>query len=309
MKANVANIRPVIMCGGAGSRLWPASRETMPKQFSDMFGERSTFQNALLRAADLGRPLVMTSVAQSHVATRQMTQTGVAGDILREPVRRDSGPAVAAACLTIAREDRGAIALVLPSDHVIRDREAFADAVARALPAAMDGRLVTFGVAATSPETGFGYVERGDALAPDVWSVARFHEKPCIAEASEYVARGMLWNAGMFLFKAEALIEEYRRFEASISAVEDAVRHMVGSSTGATLGAEYAAARAVSLDYAVMEKTDRAAVASLSCGWSDVGSWAAVWELGGGTATGTSRGARSSFSTAEGATSPARDHW
>jgi mannose-1-phosphate guanylyltransferase/mannose-6-phosphate isomerase len=280
MKANIASVRPVIMSGGAGSRLWPASRDAMPKQFSDLFGKRSTFQLAIARGADFGRPLVMTNATHRYLAARQMAEVGIQGDILLEPVRRDTGPSIAAACLAICEDDPEALALVLPSDHFVRDDEAFSDAIACALPAALAGRLVVFGVRPSSAETAYGYIEAGEVVADGLWSVLRFREKPCLVDAAEYVSRGMLWNSGNFLFRADVLVNEYRRFEPSLGAIEAAVRARVRSGGVAVLGPSYADARAISLDYAVMEHTKRAAVVELSCGWSDVGSWNAIWELG-----------------------------
>lgn len=280
MKANVTNIRPVIMCGGAGTRLWPVSRDAMPKQFANLFDGHTTFQTALRRGADLGRPLVMTNCEHRFLAARQMAEVGIEGDILLEPVRRDSGPAVAAACLAIAEEAPDAIALVLPADHVVRDQDGFVDSVMHAAATAAAGRLVVFGVRPTGPETGYGYIESGPDIGRGVWAVSRFREKPSAADAQKFVARGMLWNSGNFMFRVGALIDEYRRFEPTFSEVEQAVRERSSSGLAALLGSSYARAKAISLDYAVMERTARAAMVDLCCDWSDVGSWSAVWELG-----------------------------
>lgn len=280
MKANVANVRPVILCGGAGTRLWPASRDAMPKQFADLFGGLTTFQTALQRGAEFGRPLVMTNAEHRFLAARQMAQLRIDGDILLEPARRDSGPAIVAACCAIAEEDPNAVALVMPADHVVRDHDGFSEAVVRGLPAAMGRRLVVFGVRPTAPETGYGYVEAGQPIAHGVWAVSRFREKPCSADAAAYVSQGLLWNSGNFLFRARTLIDEYSRFEPSASVVEAAVRGRVRSGGASVLGADYRDAIAKSLDYAVMERTKRAAVVELCCDWSDVGSWNALWEIG-----------------------------
>jgi len=280
VSANI-NIRPVIMCGGAGTRLWPLSRDAMPKQFADLFGEFTTFQGTLRRSADFGRPLVMTNVEHRFLVMRQMAEMGIEGDVLLEPVRRDSGPAILAACGAIAQEDPDCVALVMPADHVVRDPDGFINAVARGLPAALAGRLVVFGVEPTAPETAYGYIEAGEPVGQGVRSVSRFREKPCAADAEEYVAQGMFWNSGNFLFLAGALLDEYRRYEApSAAAVELAVRDRARSGSARVLGASYADAVPKSLDYAVMERTDRAAVVELRCDWSDVGSWNALWEIG-----------------------------
>jgi mannose-1-phosphate guanylyltransferase / mannose-6-phosphate isomerase len=279
----MTTIRPLVLCGGVGARLWPASRNTLPKQFAALIGDRSTFQETLLRAAKigLGRPLIVTNQAQCFLAQQQLVALSIECDILAEPARRDSGPAIAAGCLAIAREDPEALVLVLPSDHVMRDPDAFMIAVSAGVPAAKAGRLVTFGVTPTHPETGYGYIEPGETVAPGVASVACFAEKPTIAKAEEYVAAGLLWNSGNFLFKASVLVEEYRRFDpATIAALAESVE-TAATCTGVTiLGEAYERAVPKSIDYAVMEKTARAAVVPMSCGWSDIGSWDALWGFG-----------------------------
>ncbi|MBN8934869.1 MAG: mannose-1-phosphate guanylyltransferase/mannose-6-phosphate isomerase [Rhizobiales bacterium] len=279
----MTTIRPVILCGGAGARLWPASRDTMPKQFAALLGERSTFQETVLRAGacGFGRPLIVTNQAHRFLAERQLADLSIAADILIEPSRRDSGPAIAAACLALTRSDPDGLALVLASDHVVRDTQAFHHAIAGGVAAAEAGRLVTFGVVPTRPETGYGYVEPGCLIAGAASTVVRFAEKPCVEKAAEYVAAGLLWNSGNFLFRADALLGEYRRFDPeTLAALCTALGSSTASGGAVLLGPEYAHATAQSIDYAVMEKTSRAAVVRLSCGWSDVGSWDALWGLG-----------------------------
>jgi len=279
----MTTIRPLVLCGGVGARLWPASRNTLPKQFAALIGERSTFQETVLRASrlGLGRPLIVTNQAQCFLAQQQLAALSIESDILAEPARRDSGPAIAAGCLAIAREDPEALVLVLPSDHVMRDPDAFMHAVSAGALAAKDGRLVTFGVTPTHAETGYGYIEPGEPVAPGVASVVCFAEKPCAAKAEQYVAAGLLWNSGNFLFKASTLVEEYRRFHpATIAALGEAVATGTTCSGVTVLGDAYERAAPNSIDYAVMEKTDRAAVVPMSCGWSDIGSWDALWGFG-----------------------------
>jgi mannose-1-phosphate guanylyltransferase/mannose-6-phosphate isomerase len=277
----MTTIRPLVLCGGAGARLWPASRNTLPKQFAALIGERSTFQETVLRVSGLGRPLVVTNQAQCFLAQQQLAALTIESDILAEPVRRDSGPAIAAGCLAIVREDPEAMVLVLPSDHVMRDPDAFMRAIAAGVPAAKDGRLVTFGVTPTHAETGYGYIKPGEGLAPGVASVAAFAEKPSAAKAEQYVADGLLWNSGNFLFKANTLLEEYRRFDPqTIAALSEALDTGATCSGVTVLGEAYERATPKSIDYAVMEKTDRAAVVPVSCGWSDIGSWDALWGFG-----------------------------
>jgi mannose-1-phosphate guanylyltransferase/mannose-6-phosphate isomerase len=279
----MTTIRPLILCGGVGARLWPASRNTLPKQFAALIGERSTFQETVLRVSKLGlgRPLIVTNQAQCFLAQQQLTALSIDSNILAEPARRDSGPAIAAGCLAIAREDPEALVLVLPSDHVMRDPDAFMDAVSAGVLAAQDGRLVTFGVTPTHPETGYGYIAAGKPVAPGVASVVCFAEKPSAAKAEEYVAAGLLWNSGNFLFKASTLVEEYQRFHpATIAALSEAVEMGTTCSGVTMLGDAYERAEPNSIDYAVMEKTERAAVVPMSCGWSDIGSWDALWGFG-----------------------------
>jgi mannose-1-phosphate guanylyltransferase/mannose-6-phosphate isomerase len=253
----------------------------LPKQFAALIGERSTFQETVLRVSGLGRPLIVTNQAQCFLAQQQLAALAIESDILAEPARRDSGPAIAAGCLAIAREDPEAFVLVLPSDHVMRDPNAFRQAISAGVPAAKDGRLVTFGVTPTHAETGYGYIEPGESIAPGVASVVRFAEKPCAAKAEQYVGDGLLWNSGNFLFKASALVEEYKRFDpATIAALSEALETGTTCSGVTVLGDAYERATPNSIDYAVMEKTDRAAVVPMSCGWSDIGSWDALWDFG-----------------------------
>jgi mannose-1-phosphate guanylyltransferase/mannose-6-phosphate isomerase len=279
----MTTITPLVLCGGAGARLWPVSRDTMPKQFAPLMGERSTFQETVLRIneAGYGRPLILSSQAHRFFVQQQLADLAIQADILLEPVRRDSGPAIAAGCLTVAREDPATLVLVLASDHVVRDPAAFLRAVLTGVPAAAAGRLVTFGVTPTHPETGYGYVEGGEPVAPGVASVTRFAEKPNVKVAANYVAAGLLWNSGNFLFRAGTLIDEYRKFDPhTIASVDAAVKACAGSNGVNALGPCYATAASRSIDYAVMEKTSRAAVVAMSCGWSDIGSWDALWAFG-----------------------------
>jgi mannose-1-phosphate guanylyltransferase/mannose-6-phosphate isomerase len=277
-------IVPLIMCGGAGTRLWPASREVHPKQFLPLFGPRSTFQDTILRVSDamlFERPIVITNTAYRFMVLEQLAEIGLEADILLEPMRRDSGPAIAAGAAFAQNRDGEAIVLALAADHVVRDTNAFAAACRQGLAAAEAGRIVTFGVAPERPATEYGYIKPGEAIAGTVRSVAKFVEKPDQDTAAEYAKAGYLWNSGNFMFRASVLLDEYRNVDAdSVQAVTDSV-----TQAGRDLGfltldsAAFASAKAISIDYAVMEQTARAAVVPVSCGWSDVGSWHAVWEL------------------------------
>ena len=277
-------IIPLIMCGGAGTRLWPASREDRPKQFLPLFGTRSTFQDTLLRVSDTAvfdRPIVITNSAYRFTVREQLAEVGIEADILLEPMRRDSGPAIAAGALFAQCRDHEAIVLALAADHVVRDNAAFVAACRQGLVAAEAGHIVTFGVKPERPATEYGYINPGDTISGEVRSVTNFVEKPDAPKAAHYVKSGYLWNSGNFMFPAAVLLDEYGQMDAgSVQAVSEAV-----AGAGRDLGfvmlepKAFGSAKAISIDYAVMEKTARAAVVPVSCGWSDVGSWHAVWEL------------------------------
>lgn len=279
-----SRIVPLIMCGGAGTRLWPASRENRPKQFLPLFGRTSTFQETVRRVGDpalFGRPIIVTNSQYRFQVAEQLAAIGSEADILLEPARRDSGPAIAAGAVFAHRRDGDVVVAALAADHVIDDAAAFAKACAAAAPAAAADRIVTFGVRPTRPATEYGYIRAGAPLGADLFAVEQFVEKPDAAKAQLYVAEGYLWNSGNFLFRAGLLLAEYRRFEPdSAAAVTEAVE-TAGRDLGfVTLAGEaFARAAAKSIDYAVMERTSHAAMMPVSYGWSDVGSWHAVWEL------------------------------
>ncbi len=279
-------IIPLIMCGGAGTRLWPASREGRPKQFLPLFGPRSTFQDTLLRVSDAAlfeRPIVITNATYRFMVLEQLAEIRLEADVLLEPMRRDSGPAIAAGSVFAQVRDRDAIVLALAADHIVRDVGAFVAACRQGLAAAEKGRIVTFGVAPERAATEYGYISPGEIISGEVRSVTKFVEKPNAATAADYVKAGYLWNSGNFMFRASVLLDEYRNVDAaSIQAVTDAVIKAGRDLGFVTLDpGAFGAAKAISIDYAVMEKTARAAVVPVACGWSDVGSWRAVWELSG----------------------------
>ncbi|MEA2863378.1 MAG: mannose-phosphate guanylyltransferase / mannose-6-phosphate isomerase [Bradyrhizobium sp.] len=277
-------IIPLIMCGGAGTRLWPASREVHPKQFLPLFGARSTFQNTMLRVSEttlFERPVVITNNAYRFMVLEQLAEIGLEADVLLEPMRRDSGPAIAAGATFAQIRDKEAVVLALASDHVVRDVPAFIAACRQGLVAADAGHIVTFGVQPERAATEYGYISPGNVISGEVRSVARFVEKPDPAKAAEYTRAGYLWNSGNFMFRASVLLEEYGNVDAeSVEAVTDSVVKAGRDLGFVTLDtAAFESAKAISIDYAVMEKTSRAAVVPVVCGWSDVGSWHAVWEL------------------------------
>ncbi|WP_164718388.1 mannose-1-phosphate guanylyltransferase/mannose-6-phosphate isomerase [Bradyrhizobium sp. LVM 105] len=277
-------IIPLIMCGGAGTRLWPASREVRPKQFLPLFGTRSTFQDTLLRVSDpqlFDRPIVITNASYRFMVLEQLAEIGIEADVILEPMRRDSGPAIAAGAVFAQNRASEAIVLALAADHVVQDNAAFVAACREGLNAASTGRIVTFGVKPERPATEYGYINPGEVISGEVHAVARFVEKPDAVKASDYVNSGYFWNSGNFMFPASVLLDEYRRVDAaSVEAITNAVNNAGRDLGFVTLEPEaFGAAKAISIDYAVMEKTSRAAVVPVSCGWSDVGSWHAVWEL------------------------------
>ncbi len=277
-------IIPLIMCGGAGTRLWPASREGRPKQFLRLFGPRSTFQDTMLRVSDpalFGRPIVITNAAYRFLVLEQLTEIGIEADILLEPLRRDSGPAIAAGAAFARARDEEAIVLALAADHVVTDAAAFTAACREGLAVAREGKIVTFGIIPDRPATEFGYIKPGAVIGGAVRSVEAFVEKPDAQKAASYVADGFLWNTGNFMFDASMLLGEYRaQDDASVKHVEQAVAQAGRDLGFVTLEPDaFARARAISIDYAVMEKTRHAAVVPVDYGWSDVGSWRAVWEL------------------------------
>src|SRR5438552_5063184 len=277
-------IIPLIMCGGAGTRLWPASREVRPKQFLSLFGTRSTFQDTIARVSDpslFEQPIIITNAAYRFMVLEQLAEIGAKADVLLEPMRRDSGPAIAAGAAFAQARDSEAVVLALAADHVVRDSSAFIAACRQGLVAAEAGRIVTFGVTPERAATEYGYINPGEQVAGEVRAVVKFVEKPDAAKAADYIKAGYLWNSGNFMFRASVLLDEYRKVDAeSVKVVANSVTKAGRDLGFVTLEPEaFGSAKAISIDYAVMEKTSLAAVVPVSCGWSDVGSWHAVWKL------------------------------
>jgi mannose-1-phosphate guanylyltransferase/mannose-6-phosphate isomerase len=281
----MAQIIPVIMCGGAGTRLWPVSRESMPKQFVPLVGKASTFQAVLERITDselFARPIVITKDEFRFVVAEQLRERGIEADIVLEPTRRNSGPAVAVAAVLAAERDRNALVLVLAADHVIRKPKEFRDACRSAASAAAEGRIVTFGIEPTGPATSYGYIRPGNNLnGASVRAVEAFVEKPDADMAATYTADGYLWNSGNFLFHAITMLSEIERLEPVMAeAAKAAVAGLTRDLDFIRLAAgPFARAPMKSIDYAVMERTKLAAVVPADLGWSDVGSWASVWDV------------------------------
>ncbi|HEX4636224.1 MAG TPA: mannose-1-phosphate guanylyltransferase/mannose-6-phosphate isomerase, partial [Rhizomicrobium sp.] len=281
----MSNIYPVILSGGTGSRLWPLSRSLFPKQLLALAGDRSLIQDTVLRTQGPGfaAPLIVCNTEHRFLIAEQMREAGIAPQaIVLEPMGRNTAPAAATAALMVAAVDPGALILLMPADHIVRNRTAFLNAVDCAAQAARDGRLVTFGITPNAPETGYGYIRRGTALAGlgNCHAVARFVEKPDASTAAGYVASGDYdWNSGMFLFQAGAFLDEMERLEPELlSHCREAFAKGRKDLDFFRLDAEaFAKAKAISIDYAVMERTDKAAVVPVEMGWSDIGSWEALW--------------------------------
>jgi mannose-1-phosphate guanylyltransferase / mannose-6-phosphate isomerase len=281
----MSKVVPVILAGGSGTRLWPVSRDALPKQFLPLVGERSTYQDTLLRVADanlFAPPIVITGADFRFFARRQAEDLGIDATVVIEPMRRDSGPAVAAAAALARSRDPDAVVLALAADHVILDVEEFRATCLTGLKAAEAGFIVTFGITPTGPKTSYGYIRRGKLTGSDeVYAVEAFVEKPDPETAARYVAEGYLWNSGNFLFRAEVLLAELARFEPDIvTAVEAAVANASTDLGFVRLEAgAFGSAPQKSIDYAVMEKTDRAAVVAGNFRWSDIGSWDAIFDI------------------------------
>ena len=276
---------PVVMCGGAGTRLWPVSRESMPKQFVPLIDERSTFQQVLGRIADaelFERPIIITNSDFRFIVAEQLRECDIEADIVLEPMRRDSAMAVAVAAALARERDPEAVVLILAADHVVRNVEAFKSACREAAIAAADGLIVTFGINPTFPATHYGYIRPGSKVnGGAALAVEAFVEKPDAETAGGYVAENYLWNSGNFAFRADIMLDEIARYEPDIAAAaKQAVEGMARDLDFLRLPAEpFGQAPKKSIDYAVMERTDRAAVVPVDLGWSDVGSWSAVWDV------------------------------
>lgn len=277
-------LKVLIMSGGIGSRLWPLSRPRNPKQFISIVGDQSLFQSTLKRVRSLSEGvMVVCSDDQRFLVAEQARSIDMRlSSILLEPVARNTAAAIGLAAVEVAQEDPEAILLVLPSDHVVGDEPAFQSTVISAKPLAEAGRLVTFGVTPTHPETGYGYIQAGQALVSGGYDVARFVEKPDLPTAQSYLAHGgYYWNSGMFMFKASVFLQELKRWVPDVmQACKEAVATGKHDMDFFRAGAEaFAASPSISVDYAVMEKTDLAAVVPLDAGWNDVGAWSSVWQV------------------------------
>jgi mannose-1-phosphate guanylyltransferase len=279
------HITPVILSGGGGTRLWPMSRPECPKQFLALTGKLTMFQMTLERTRDqslFSAPIIVAGAAHAETVQRQLADIAITdAKILLEPYARNTAPAIALAALAVSNPQTPL--LVMPSDHVINDINAFHNAIAAALPIVEGGWLATFGINPTGPETGYGYIKMAEEIAPKVQRVARFIEKPDAASAKEMINVGNhVWNGGIFLFRADRYLEAL-----SIHAPDMLAAAQVAMANARAEGNvihpdpdHFASSPSDSIDYAVMEKADRVAVIPVQMGWSDVGSWDALYELG-----------------------------
>jgi mannose-1-phosphate guanylyltransferase/mannose-6-phosphate isomerase len=275
---------PVVLCGGSGTRLWPLSRAEYPKQFLRLTGKESLLQQTLQRltAMKCEGPLLLAHEDARFIVAEQLQEIGINNaSILLEPVKRNTAPAIVSAALLLLQQHEDALMLILPSDHALEDNHAFHIAVERAREAAQAGSLMTFGVKPLHAETGYGYLRANSIEDQPVMPLTEFIEKPDRSSAERYLASGQYyWNSGMFLFRASQLLDEIERFApALLDACRNAMAAAVRDKDFVRLDADaYATCPSIAIDYALMERTANAAMVELNTGWSDIGSWTAVWQ-------------------------------
>lgn len=277
-------ILPIILCGGTGSRLWPLSRDLMPKQFLKLDGNDTMLQTTVKRVIGVQSlpPLIICNEEHRFIAAEQMRQINqLDHNIILEPVGRNTAPAIALAAMTAVKKGQDPLLLVLAADHIISDSQEFRQVVVQASELAAADNLVTFGIVATGPETGYGYIKRGTEKS-GAYSVQQFVEKPDLETAKSYVSSGeYYWNSGMFMFKASVYLAELKKHRPDIySACEQAMAEVDPDLDFIRVNKEaFLACPDDSIDYAVMEKTTKAVVVPLNAGWSDVGSWSSLWDV------------------------------
>ena len=278
-------ITPVILSGGSGTRLWPLSWGNHPKQFLPLVSNKTMIQETLLRlnGLNLSAPIVSCNDAHRFLVAEQIGEVcNEKPRILLEPVAKNTAPAIAAACCAAMQNDRDAVVIILPSDHVISDVPAFQKAVMTAAEQAQKGFLVTFGIVPTFAATGYGYVKTAGEEADGAYTLEKFVEKPCFEKAQEYLASGEYsWNSGMFVFKASVFLEELKTFAPEMYSLSAASfeNALVESDFVRLDKASFEKIKGDSIDYAVMEKTKKGKVVKLNAGWNDVGSWSALWDI------------------------------
>ena len=276
-------ITPVILCGGSGSRLWPLSRKSYPKQFVPLVGDKTLFQNSSerLTGPQFKNPVIVTNSDYRFIVTEQLQEIGIdPGAILIEPEGRNTAPAILAAALYEYRENPDAILVVAPSDHVIKDINAFQLAIEEAYKVALEGQLVTFGIKPTHPETGYGYLELSKVSTAQAVPLKAFVEKPDLTSAKKmFQSENFLWNSGIFLFQARDIIEAFKKYSPSdLDTVNLSLENSINDLGFCRLNlADWEKTENISIDYAIMEKSDNLSVVPFSAGWSDLGGWDAVW--------------------------------
>ncbi len=278
-------IIPIILSGGAGTRLWPLSWGDHPKQFLPLVSDKTMIQETLLRlkGLELGSPIISCGEGHRFMVAQQIGEVSATKPtILLEPMAKNTAPAIAAACCAAMKQDKEAVVIVLPSDHVIADVPAFQDAVRIAASNAEKGALVTFGIVPTFPATGYGYVKASGSESDGAYTLEKFVEKPCLEKAQEYLASGdYSWNSGMFVFKASVFLEELKKHNTEMAALA------IESFENATVDEDFirlnkdafGKIKGDSIDYAVMEKTTKGKIVKLNAGWDDVGSWSALYDI------------------------------
>ena len=278
-------IIPIILSGGAGTRLWPLSWGDHPKQFLPLVSERTMIQETLLRlkGLELGSPIISCGEGHRFMVAQQIGEVSdKKPTIILEPMAKNTAPAIAAACCAAMKQDKDAVVVVLPSDHVIADVEAFQKAVKAAALNAEKGALVTFGIVPTFPATGYGYVKAAGAETDGAYTLERFVEKPCLEKAQEYLASGeYAWNSGMFVFKASTFLDELKIHSPDMAAlaIESFEKATVDTDFIRLDKEAFGKIKGDSIDYAVMEKTTKGKVVKLNAGWDDVGSWSALYDI------------------------------
>ena len=276
---------PVILSGGAGTRLWPLSWGEHPKQFLPLVSKRTMIQETLLRlkGLELGAPVISCGEGHRFMVAQQIGEVSeVKPVILLEPMAKNTAPAIAAACCAAMKQDKDAVVVVLPSDHVIADVAAFQNAVRTAAANAEKGYLVTFGIVPTFPATGYGYVKAAGSETDGAFTLEKFVEKPCLEKAQEYIASGdYSWNSGMFVFKASVFLDELKTYNSEMArlSIEAFEKAEVDSDFIRLDKVAFGQIIGDSIDYAVMEKTAKGKVVKLNAGWDDVGSWSALYDI------------------------------
>lgn len=289
LSKNPPKIIPVILSGGKGTRLWPLSRSSMPKQFLHLNSEEHRLiQETAIRVSDrdyFEAPVVICNEQHRFLVDNKLNEIGIRDfTIILEPCARDTASAVAASAVFVAQKykNQNCYMLVLPADHIIHNPSVFVETVTRGLELVQKDYLVTFGITPDGPEVGFGYIKMGKAKKPLGFEVQAFVEKPPLEKAKEFVkSKQYVWNAGIFMFSAESYLQELKKFEPDLArkSIESFKKHTVENNCILLDAEVFSSIKSKSIDYAVMEKTDRAAVIPMDCGWNDAGSWEALWEM------------------------------